>query len=184
MLIIAILPYCQPKGSPYIYFSYNTDILPVSSLCVLQLALQVEVDIDHVLLLPLLPMPLVLRMDFALNLTTVIVLLPRKTREKLPRSRISRSRRDLQWTEMDMSGVGETIAYSRLRRDLDDFGQSRLLVLVLQQHLAQSRLPVLVRQNSWVSLVYFYWYYNYSCYLYLYWQGSKFWSRTSLVVFV
>ena len=35
----------------------------------------------------------------------------------------------------DVTRVGETIAYSRLRRDLDDFGQSRLLVLVLQQQL-------------------------------------------------
>ena len=40
----------------------------------------------------------------SLNLNTVIVLLPRKQREKRTRSRISRSRRDLQWTEMDMSG--------------------------------------------------------------------------------
>ena len=32
--------------------------------------------------------------------------------------------------------VGETIAYSLLCRDLDDFGQFRLLVLVLQQQLA------------------------------------------------
>ena len=39
----------------------------------------------------------------SLNLNTVIVLLPRKQREKRTRSRISRSRRDLQWTEMDMS---------------------------------------------------------------------------------
>ena len=70
---------------------------------VLLLQLEVKVDIDHVLLLPLLPLPFVLRVDFVLNLTTVIVLLPRKTRKKLPRSRISRSRRDLQWTEMDMS---------------------------------------------------------------------------------
>ena len=36
----------------------------------------------------------------------------------------------------DVTRVGETIAYSRLRRDLDDFGRSRLLVLVLQQQLA------------------------------------------------
>ena len=70
---------------------------------VLLLQLEVEVDIDHVLLLPLLPLPFVLRVDFALNLTTVIVLLPRKTRKKLPRSRISRSRRDLHLTEMDRS---------------------------------------------------------------------------------
>ena len=41
----------------------------------------------------------------SLNLNTVIVLLPRKQREKRTRSRISRSRRDLQWTEMDMSGT-------------------------------------------------------------------------------
>ena len=46
----------------------------------------------------------------------------------------------------DVTRVGETIAYSRLRRDLDDFGQSRLLVLVLQQQLAKSRLLVLVLQ--------------------------------------
>ena len=39
----------------------------------------------------------------SLNLNMVIVLLPRKQREKRTRSRISRSRRDLQWTEMDMS---------------------------------------------------------------------------------
>ena len=39
----------------------------------------------------------------SLNLNTVIVLLPRKQREKRTRSRISRSRRDLQWAEMDMS---------------------------------------------------------------------------------
>ena len=36
----------------------------------------------------------------------------------------------------DVTRVGETIAYSRLRQDLDDFGRSRLLVLVLQQQLA------------------------------------------------
>ena len=41
----------------------------------------------------------------SLNLNTVIVLLPRKQREKRTRSRISRSRRDLQWTEMDMSAA-------------------------------------------------------------------------------
>ena len=41
----------------------------------------------------------------SLNLNTVIVLLPRKQREKRTRSRISRSRRDLQWTEMDMSAL-------------------------------------------------------------------------------
>ena len=41
----------------------------------------------------------------SLNLNTVIVLLPRKQREKRTRSRISRSRRDLQWTEMDMSDL-------------------------------------------------------------------------------
>ena len=41
----------------------------------------------------------------SLNLNTVIVLSPRKQREKRTRSRISRSRRDLQWTEMDMSGL-------------------------------------------------------------------------------
>ena len=46
----------------------------------------------------------------SLNLNMVIVLLPRKQREKRTRSRISRSRRDLQWTEMDRSGsVGRTI---------------------------------------------------------------------------
>ena len=39
-------------------------------------------------------------------------------------------------TARDVTRVGETIAYSRLRRDLDDFGRSRLLVLVLQQQLA------------------------------------------------
>ena len=39
----------------------------------------------------------------SLNLNTVIVLLPRKQREKRTISRISRSRRDLQWTGMDMS---------------------------------------------------------------------------------
>ena len=44
----------------------------------------------------------------SLNLNTVIVLLPRKQREKRTRSRISRSRRDLQWTEMDMS---ETLTF-------------------------------------------------------------------------
>ena len=43
----------------------------------------------------------------SLNLNTVIVLLPRKQREKRTRSRISRSRRDLQWTEMDMSEMGD-----------------------------------------------------------------------------
>ena len=36
----------------------------------------------------------------------------------------------------DVTRVGETIAYSLLRRDLDDFGWSRPLVLVLQQQLA------------------------------------------------
>ena len=45
----------------------------------------------------------------SLNLNTVIVLLPRKQREKRTRSRISRSRRDLQWTEMDMSGIVESL---------------------------------------------------------------------------
>ena len=37
--------------------------------------------------------------------------------------------------DRDVTRVGETIAYSRLRRDLDDFGRSRLLVLVLQLQL-------------------------------------------------
>ena len=32
----------------------------------------------------------------------------------------------------DVTRVGETIAYSQFRRDLGDFGLSRLLVLVLQ----------------------------------------------------
>ena len=36
----------------------------------------------------------------------------------------------------DVTRVGETIAYSWLRQDLDDFGRSRLLVLLLQQQLA------------------------------------------------
>ena len=36
----------------------------------------------------------------------------------------------------DVTRIGGTIAYSQLRRDLDDFGRSRLLVLLLQQQLA------------------------------------------------
>ena len=51
----------------------------------------------------------------SLNLNTVIVLLPRKQREKRTRSRISRSRRDLQWTEMDMSARSSTFIYLQAR---------------------------------------------------------------------
>ena len=55
---------------------------------------------------------------------------------------------NLETKSRDVTRVGETIAYSWLHRDLDDFGQSRLLVLVLQQQLAQSRLLVLLLQQQ------------------------------------